>query len=60
MIVFDITNRNSFENVAKWIDLSKIHTNNSTRSILIGNKVDIQDLRQVSFKEAKDYAGIIY
>lgn len=59
MIVFDITNRTSFENVEKWINLTKMHTSKSNNIILIGNKVDIHEKRQVSVNEAKEYAGII-
>tara|TARA_B100000795_G_scaffold269022_1_gene257261 strand:+ start:3406 stop:3984 length:579 start_codon:yes stop_codon:yes gene_type:complete len=52
IIVFDITNRKSFERVGFW--LNKI--DNKTKVLLLGNKVDKESERRVSFKEANDYA----
>ena len=56
IIVYDITNRNSFENVTKWLgQLEKFGEQNCIK-IIIGNKCDMNHLRQVTVDEGKDFA----
>ncbi|KAL3873283.1 hypothetical protein ACJMK2_036419 [Sinanodonta woodiana] len=56
MLVYDICNRRSFEALPKW--LSYIHEccKNSVMLVLIGNKSDQQDKRQVPYLEAQKFA----
>jgi Ras-related protein Rab-6A len=56
IIVFDITNRESFENVKKWYDIIKKVILPKTFLILIGNKVDLSDMREISAEEGIDLA----
>lgn len=56
IIVFDITSRNSFENMANmWFPEVE---NNCDRDVIviIGNKSDMESQREVSFQEANDFA----
>ena len=54
-IVFDITNRKTFESIPKWIELIKsIEKNNIL--VLIGNKEDLKEKREVKKKEGEDLA----
>ena len=54
-IVFDITNRKTFESIPKWIELIKsIEKNNIL--VLIGNKEDLKEKREVEKKEGEDLA----
>lgn len=56
ILVFDLTNRISFENLHGWIiDIRNFGMKNVDICIL-GNKVDNESKRVVSFIEAKDYA----
>ncbi|KAL1920408.1 uncharacterized protein VTP21DRAFT_785 [Calcarisporiella thermophila] len=59
VVVFDITNRNSFMNTAKWIDDVRAERGNDVIIVLVGNKTDLNDKRQVSTEEgekkAKEY-----
>ena len=55
IVVFDITNRKSFEDVRGWIDVSS-NVMEDTLLILCGNKIDIEEERQVSPEEAGDLA----
>jgi len=55
IIVFDITNRNSFNNIRNWIYEINKHTEN-TSNILVGNKIDLNDVREITYKEAKEFA----
>ena len=53
-IVFDITNRKTFESIPKWIELIKSIEKNIL--VLIGNKEDLKDKREVEEKEGEDLA----
>ena len=55
VIVFDITNRQSFDDVQSWIDLIQ---NNDQKPliVLVGNKIDLEEKRKVSKEEAESYA----
>lgn len=54
-IVYDVTNRKSFENVSIWLDEVQKHCENIPL-LLIGNKIDLEDQREVSSEEGKDLA----
>ena len=61
MIVFDVTNRNSFLNVGRWIEDCSVHSSADAVRILIGNKIDLP--REVTREEAQEYAegkGLLY
>lgn len=40
-LVFDVTNRLSFENVHKWLEETKQYSHDSIELVLVGNKVDL-------------------
>ena len=47
IIVYDITCKDSFENVKKWLKQIDNYTNGEVFKILVGNKVDLENKRQV-------------
>ena len=51
ILVYDITNRKSFENISRWINKIKTHTNNNPSLIIVGNKCDLNKYREVSEEE---------
>jgi len=54
--VYDITSRKTFENISNWIkEVSSFLTPN-TICILIGNKCDNEEKREVDYNEAIDFA----
>lgn len=59
IVVYDITNRSSFLNTAKWIDDVRTERGSDVIMMLVGNKTDLADKRQVSVEEgeakAKEY-----
>jgi len=57
MIVFDITDKDSFNNVKMWSEEIKKYAAPSVKIILIGNKADFESRRQVEYTEAKEYAN---
>ena len=56
IIVFDVTNRKSFENVKKWYDIITKVADPNVHLILVGNKSDLQESREVSSEEGATLA----
>jgi len=56
LLVYDITRRSSFTNLTGWLTDAKNLTSPNTVFILIGNKKDLEELRQVSYEEASEWA----
>ena len=52
LVVFDVTNRDTFDNVSKWVREAR-DVEPSLAIILVGNKVDLTLERDVSEKEAE-------
>ena len=61
MIVFDLTDRNSFDNVKTWLDnIDKYCNVIDVPKILIGNKSDLSLLyRSISYEEIIEFANSI-
>jgi len=38
--VFDVTNRDSFDNLPKWIETFRQHTEENAPILIVGNKID--------------------
>ncbi|TPX36315.1 hypothetical protein SmJEL517_g01482 [Synchytrium microbalum] len=53
VVVYDITNRNSFMNTSKWVDDVRAERGNDVIIVLVGNKTDLSDKRQVSTEEGE-------
>jgi GTPase SAR1 family protein len=58
LVVFDITNRRSFENVRSWISILKERAAEEVQIILVGNKSDLRNQRVVSQDEAEKQAAL--
>ena len=56
-VVYDITNRNSFQNVQLWIDDCKKQTPKTVLLVLIGNKLDLESKREISYEEGRSFAN---
>ncbi|KAJ5077379.1 ras family-domain-containing protein [Anaeramoeba ignava] len=57
LLVYDITNETSFQNIEeKWIKTIKQNTNENVQIILIGNKCDLEEKRQISKEYAQEFA----
>ena len=41
VLVYDVTSRDSFNNISKWIDETKNYANEKLSVILVGNKIDL-------------------
>lgn len=58
ILVYDISNRESFEKVQYWIDEVKSKINSEIVTILVGNKSDLEEFRQVTLNEGLETANI--
>lgn len=56
LLVYDITSKQSFEHVTKWLNEVKTNGSKDICCILIGNKKDLEEKREVTFKEGEDLA----
>lgn len=57
IFVYDITKRQTFDNVGKWMKEAKDFTDDDVVLMLVGNKTDLRHLRAVSSSEARMFAG---
>ena len=55
-IVYDITRRNTFENVENWLSDLKKCADNKVSIILLGNKNDLEEEREVKTEEGELFA----
>ncbi|GAV58955.1 Ras domain-containing protein [Cephalotus follicularis] len=53
LIVYDISRRTTFESVARWLDELKTHSDTTVARMLVGNKCDLDNIRDVSVEEGK-------
>jgi Ras-related protein Rab-11A len=56
MLVYDITKRQSFEHISRWLEELRNHADNNIVIMLIGNKSDLATLRAVTTEDAKEFA----
>ena len=48
MLVYDITNEKSFDNIKNWIRNIEEHASADVEKMILGNKCDMNDKRQVN------------
>ena len=56
LVVYDITDRESFTNLNSWLIEIEKNANKNVFKLLIGNKSDLESQRQVQFDEGKAFA----
>jgi len=56
IVVYDITNPDSFANVRKWLQEINRYASENVQKILVGNKCDLVSERKVSYEDAKELA----
>ena len=56
LIVYDITRRISFENLSDWIEDCKNSSPKTVFMVLVGNKCDLEENREVTEEEGKEFA----
>ncbi|TSK49617.1 Ras-related protein Rab-6B [Bagarius yarrelli] len=56
VVVYDITNVNSFQLTSKWIDDVRTERGGDVIIMLVGNKTDLEEKRQISIEEGEQRA----
>lgn len=56
IVVYDISSRDTFNNASTWIDDCRNQCSKSTFMVLVGNKLDLAEKRQVSIEEGEQLA----
>lgn len=57
MVVCDVTNHDSFDNLSLWLDLIRRYADEDVALCIVANKVDLEDQRQVSHEELTAFAA---
>lgn len=63
IVVFDVTNTSTFENIQKWLQEIDRYAVDGVPRLLVGNKCDLAGERKVSREEAEEFAqslGLTY
>ena len=56
LIVYDISNKDSFNNVSIWVDDCRSQSPKTITLVLVGNKCDLEEQRQVTYEEGEEFA----
>ena len=57
LLIYDITNKESFDSMPRWIQQVFDVKNTEAVFVLIGNKIDLENDRKVTFEEGKKFAA---
>jgi len=57
LLVYDVTKKETFADVEKWLTELRDHADSKIVIMLTGNKCDLQHLRSVSTQDAEIYAA---
>ena len=58
LVVYDITNRESFEHLNSWLIEIEKNGNKNVYKLLIGNKSDLEEQRAIKKEEGDEFASI--
>ncbi|KAG6582090.1 Ras-related protein RABA5d [Cucurbita argyrosperma subsp. argyrosperma] len=56
LIVYDISRRSTFDSVGRWLDELKTHSDTTVARMLVGNKCDLENIRDVTVEEGTSLA----
>ncbi|XP_074576915.1 ras-related protein RABA5a-like [Curcuma longa] len=56
LLVYDISRRRTFESIGRWLNELHVHSDMNVMVILVGNKTDLKDAREVDAAEGKAIA----
>ena len=58
IVAFDVTDAATFQSVRKWLESIYQHAAPDIVKVLVGNKIDLEEQREVSIEEAKQLADV--
>src|SRR5579885_48408 len=53
LLIYDTTDKKSFENIKNWMSQIELHTNKKVKILLVGNKNDLVEKRIIDTKDGK-------
>ncbi|XP_074585170.1 ras-related protein Rab11D-like [Curcuma longa] len=56
LLVYDITRRQSFDHIRRWLEELRSHSDRNVVIMLVGNKSDLEDQRDVTKDDALEFA----
>lgn len=56
LIVYDISRRTTFDSVKRWLEELNTHCDTTVARMLVGNKCDLDNIREVTKEEGKSLA----
>lgn len=56
IIVYDVTNKDSFDNVRQWMQEIEKFASENVNKLLVGNKSDLEEQREVTYDEGVELA----
>ena len=56
ILIYDVTNRKTYDNIKKWLNQIRDEASNRISIILVANKIDCEDTRQVTKEEGETLA----
>lgn len=56
ILMYDVTDRETFDSISHWLAQIKEHADSQVNVVLVGNKCDIADKRQVDSAEGQELA----
>ena len=56
LLVYDITNKKSFDNLDRWVSDLKVNADDKISIVLLGNKSDLENQRIIKTEEGKNKA----
>ena len=56
LLLYNITNRESFDSLNSWLTEIKKNANQNLSLILVGTNCDLENERKVTYQEGKDFA----
>ena len=57
LLVYDVTRRDTFNHLTRWLEQAKQNGNPNTCIMLVGNKSDLEERRAVSTQEGAKFAN---
>ena len=57
MVVYDVTDKNTFQNLKQWISEVNRHASSHVNKMLIGNKCDLVNQKEVETEVAREFAN---
>ena len=57
LLVFDLTNRKSFDNLSKWLNELKDNSPQDIVYCFVGNKADLEEERAIEYETIKDFVN---